>query len=1610
MKINFFATLCIIFFVNIISGNNPEKDSLHIKNKASLNKNEPTKYVSFPELDEKFPTSDFLNFSSQDFTFKKVEEIYPVDDKIIEARKEAQTGFLEIEENKKWISSFGNEDIQELPIGIKHGDGDGSVEYAIGITKAIINPNFAELTVFARIRIPQSDGDGKPLELFFGANNVKLSREGGIVGDANLVLLGDVFIPYNGGTWMLTLKGGFDYGSGFTTNKTYVTISCDGVDEIGIEGEVQFSREVIVPVNDKGEPLPAQKKYTAPDGTNTMVPNTVSGAFDLMASDWNDLMVTINLPPFALASSPDMFVFSANDAVFDFSDVRTENVVFPQFYYDKNLLQPTVESWRGVYIKSLRVGMPTEFKTNESAKKGTRVYFNAANMIIDNHGISGYFSAENVFPLSEGRTSKESGWAFSVDRIGVELASNSFIKADFAGRIVLPISDVPKDEKKTSKPAPTSPPAPTAPGTPAKAEEKDDRFGLTYVGIITEEDYLMRVGLGSSLDFSIWNANVNLTPNSSIELKRKDGEFYPKAVLNGTMVISANIGDKKPEPGKDGKVKFEGIKFQNLVLQKEFPEIEVDYFGYEGGDLSVGNFPVSIPKIGLISNKTKTALQFEIMLNLMGEGDKGFAASTTLEILGKYASRDGRKQLVYDKVELKEIMLKAKMAAFSMEGKIIFMNDDPEYGDGFKAELKVQIAALGDLSIAATAMFGKKEFRYWYFDMMVDNLPQTKPIGLKGIGGGAFYRMERRGFSSAFSPSGLAYVPNGDMGLGLKAMVLFSVVNEKAVNGGAGFEILFNKRGGVNKMGFYGEAHIMQSFSIPNPAAAITDKMKAITDASGAGGVAEDAASNSMTKPFVAKAAEDYPAKISGEAGVNGYIGIEYDFENEVLHGELDIYVNVAGGVVQGKASGGRAGWAVIHLAPDEWYLHMGTPQDRLGLRLGIGPVTIEAGGYFMIGDTMPDMAEVPPEVAQILGKDMDELNFMRNENDLGSGGGFAFGHDFKIDTGDLRFLILYARFMAGGGFDIMLKDYGEAACANTGDQVGINGWYASGQAYTYLQGELGIRVKLFALSKKVTILKGAAAAIMQAKGPNPIWMKGSVGGSYNVLGGLVKGSYSFDLTLGEECELINVSPIGGIKLISDITPNEGSTNVDVFAIPQAVFSFQVNKPIVIPEDDAEKTYKVLLEKFDVLDASGNKVIGELEWNAENDRANFVSKEILPESTRIKVVVEVSFQEKIDGVFRTIEVDGQAAIEHEERNFTTGKAPTYIPLSNIVYMYPIIDQEQFYVNEYDNGYVQLQRGQQYLFDDTNWTSFVRFTDESADNTTSNVSYNANDSRVGYNFPGLRNNTKFALSIVSIPKNGASNNLANSTTEKTESYDDENTMTITTKDAENVSKENGEIERLAYEFKSSEYNTFTAKVNDIRITDDLWSKYANEISEVILLSSGIREHIGFDYIELAGNKYTDNQPLVRAESTLTDKYFTDDINPMIYQKYGADKQYTIKRDTEEYGFAPKKAVNVIGSYLDGVVNGTEVSWRSTYFPFRYDLTYVYNLDFMDIQAKVINAYLDGDISDGSDMLSIVDKRFLFMRYGNYDVKLRYVIPGDIETSSPSHRFKNLNKFR
>jgi len=1481
----------------------------------------------------------------------------------------AKSVFEALETNQNYVNLISPNDLVTLPIGVKKKI--GTIIYRLAISKAKIMRDYTEVTAFVHIEIPQSDSNGEPIELFFGADNIKISHKGGIYGDANLVLLGDIGIPINGGNGLVALKGGFEMATGNVQDLTYVTIDCGGFKEMGVTADLLFPRSMLEPVDANYEVIPDENVK-------------VQGHFQTIVGDWNDILVEIDLPTFQLAKGQNAngsgkggLIFDINTAVFDFSDVRnSSSVQFPEGY-QQYLVPGNAELWRGVYVNNVQVILPEHFKKRNSEE---RITFQASNLLIDGVGVSGNFSADNILPLNEGEASK---WQFSVDHIEADFLANNLVGAGFDGKIVLPVTQEVTDQEVNNT-------------------TELNKKTLSYEAIIdpVNEEYLLTATTNDAIPFDVFKAKATITANSYVELRISEKKFRPKAVLHGNLAIKGSNSTSDPN---EGTVDFKGITFQNMQLQTVSPYFQVDHMGYNG-DVTFGNFPVTISQIEFNSSSTTASLSFNLDVNMM---EKGFAGNTTLSIVGGFNENEGLHRWSFQKIELHQIYVEADLGTIQISGMLDIKSDDPVYGDGFYGELD---ATFNGIDVDASAWFGKTEFRYWFVDTYVDLSNSMTPayIGpakVNGIGGGAYYKMSKKpGEYSAMIPSGQSYIPNANNGLGFRALLGFALANEKAFNGKVGFEMDFNTHYGLNRVMFFGEGHIVKALDFE-----FGDKFKQKLQ-----GMEEKINSFGENNPTMQRLKEtnlvdfskvSFPQDgLTFDVGIDAHFAMEMDFQHSTFHAELEIYVNTPGNFFQGVGPRGRAGWAVFHIEPEEWYLHIGTPQDRIGLKLGLGSFSLQSTSYLMIGEDLPGSPPPPPIVAEILGVDLASLDYMRDLNALESGMGFAFGADFSVDTGDMTFLVFYARFQAGLGFDIMIKDYGETACKGSG-QIGIDGWYANGQAYAYLQGELGINIKLMFVRKKIPIIKAGAAVLLQAKLPNPAWFKGYVGGHFNLLGGLVKGRFRFKIELGEECEIIGGAPLGGLKVISNVTPRDGSDQMDVFTVPQAAFNMRINHPFELEDDEGIKTYRILLDEYRVT-SEGNEIVGELEWNENNDLANFVSHDILPPNAPVHVKVAVSFQERRGNRWVTLVYEGKPAQEIEERSFTTGEAPDYIPLTNVVYTYPVVDQHFFYKNERSTGYVKLERGQPYLFaPQTDWVQYTRFESETQIVGATEVSYNASEKMVHFGFPTLQNQQTYTFKLLSASPQEATAGSTNENYVAQDTGQEGNSVEVRNREIGTTAQKAAETEILNYRFTTSSHNTFKEKILNKKTTGTVKEIiYSNVHALIVDVNSSEK----FSLAEVFGVKFTEDQPMMILEAVLDDPYYQATIHPLIYEDYPIQSQITVSRDGDDLGIPPKKALDLISWYPTYMQNKPDHSLLNVRFPYRYNLPFYYNQDFKEIQYKLINGYItntnNGDFQI-DNYNNIINGVFPFIPKGTYKVRVKYMLPGNIDGSSAIFKYEN-----
>ncbi|UZO82119.1 hypothetical protein NBT05_06510 [Aquimarina sp. ERC-38] len=1300
-----------------------ERDSLTLNTKKNVVTTTPVaQFRTFPSLDKQL-------LENKSFTLKTVQKQaefnsdflaanFPKNPAVDKLIAQAKAAFDQIKELQNFAEVISGKELLELPVGLSKKDKTSGNKVELAITEVKFLPKYAEFKAWARLKIPvkKDNETSQDRELYFGAEGIKLSKEGALIGDMKLVLLGEQAIPINGDNWLLNLKGDINLKNGAFQDKSYIEFDCSGLKAIGLEGDLRISRNILLPLDKSGNYICGNTNIDNKE--NSLDAKCyVSTDFTIKADGWNDLLATVSLPRFEVVGLKG-WSFYMKKAVIDLSDSRNaDNINFPEEY--KNIFSEEDQSlWRGIYAKQVEVALPRGIKRIQKGKE--RVSFGAKDLVIDSYGVSGSFYGRNVLNVGEGAAGQ---WGFSIDTVGITLAVNKLKSGGIKGGISVPIIKKPMD----------------------------------YEGWIAPREYGLKVKLKEQVESPAFLGSMTLEKNSSVSVKVKEDKVYPYANLTGELSLLGKIGQKEgdapvaPDDLSNSEVKgkafnIKGITFQELELQTEPGQafIQVKKFGYEG-EMNLMAFPATIKNLNFITpTKDQAGLSFDLTINLDKEGSY---ASTNLQVLGKLPSDTPVHTWKFHKIKVGDIDVKYEKSGCKLAGKLKIMEDDPTYGDGFSGELEATFEKL-KFKANAKAMFGAKDFRYWFVDIWADRNKDAsrKKLNIDAFVGGLSNRMKKvSGNENGWTPSSAVYVPDDKTGLNLRAGVQISAKNKDAFSGKAFLEMQFNVTGGLSRIGFTGEGTMMSKDKSSNPISktVLTKFEKKIN------GFVE----KNQKKIAKLLAAGDYlglskeaiPQRdIASQGKVGVFIGIQRDLDRDTFDGTFELYLNTKG--VRGGGENNLAGMVKLHTSPSDWYIYVGTPQQRISLVFEVGSESFEIGGYFMTGTKLPSQLPPHPRVTQILGDDILDKN--RKSNQLKAAKGFAFGLNFAYRR-SFEFAIFYAFLEVGAGFDVMHAYYPNAQCKGRNGPLGNDGWYSTGQVYAYLYGEFGVEVDLAFIKGKYKIAEAGIAALLRGQFPNPAYFEGYVGMYYSILGGLVSGNMRMKVEFGEECELVGVGDAVGVPIISDVSPADKANKIDVFTAPQAIFNYQANKEFVVETPEGRRTFRLQLKEFK-LSSQGKNIEGNLEWNDSNDGVTFNPIASLPSQKRIDLIVEVSFEEKINGSFVVMTEDGKLVTEKREISFTTYKAPDHIQWSNVAYLYPIPKHKNFHPEEYKTGYVKLVQTQDYLFDIRKYKVVAEF--QSATNTLkrTEVAYSSKDAMLSFDIASLDLNADYKLNLLVFP--------------------------------------------------------------------------------------------------------------------------------------------------------------------------------------------------------------------------------------------------------------------
>jgi len=1289
-------------------------------------------------------------------------------------------------------------------------------------------------------------------------------------------------------------------------------------------GYTGMSIEGVVQFNDKIlKPVKKGAKY-------------VYGHFTTEIVNFSDFVTDISLDPFEVKGLKG-FKFTANNVVIDQSSKKNSSIMkFPKGYRSTSMPEKNSTFWKGLYLEKLKVELPSHFR-EVNQQKNKELFVKSA--IIDEMGFTGFAGAENLISIEKGDMG---GWSYSLDELAINLKYNKLNGAYFKGKIKVPLT------------------------------KENDTLG--YVGLIQPNNkYLLKADLKSNISLDKIGCEGVLAKSSYLEVGVENERFSATALLNGWM---------RP---KNNDLLVKKITFQELYLSSKAPFFDVKLFGLGLNKSFFGSFPIQIKKIGMQRRKANEyGIGIDMDLNLC----PSFSGSTEVVILTK--KEPERIRFKYKGLDIGKVEIEVQNGFYSISGSANWFKSDPVYGKGFQGMVEAEFKP--GFGIQASAIFGNVDGdRYWYVDgLYTDNvgIPVFPGLHAYSFGGGMYYRMRQGGLAISknqlgATPSGILYKPDKNAGIGLKARVKMGSPDKNAVTVDAFYEMAFNRRGGLDYISFEGNGKFMSKLDNIEESTIKKESVELAKILKVPQGT--DIRLNSPNTDGISPAQEKMfgsEREVASKSSISAKAKIKYDFIAKSLHAAFRVYLNSGRGVIQGVGPSGLAGWAEIHYDPKDWYCFIGTPEKgkRVGVKIFNG---LKTESYFMVGTKILGSPPPPEEVTEILGA--GDLDYMRDFNALGAGKGFAFGSNVSLSTGNVSFLIFYGHFSAGAGFDIMLKNYGNnVRCKGSGKTPGIDGWYANGQAYAYIDGEIGIKIKIFGRRKKIHILDIGVAALLQAQLPNPLWMKGVVGGRYSVLGGLVRGRCKFEVQIGNKCELVGGSVLDQLDVISDITPKNGRKEVDVFTAFQSVFNMEIDKPFsMVDLDEVEKTYRIKLVEMS-LKNKGENIKGNVEWNDKRDVAIFNSYDILPPKSKIDYKVKVQFEQMVGGVWKRL--DGQT--QEMKGYFTTGEAPDHIPQKNVAYSYPMPNQFNFFRKEYPKGYIKLIKGQPYLFaPDKKWDRKLRITCKDGKVILGDISYS--DYTVHYDIPQeLREDAIYKIEIVNIPKFKGKAIDSNITTQE---VGKENAKINNRKAKEGTNITLVE-EKILYDnyFRTSKYRKFKEKFRRIQfqnswewpISTGIYTAYKKFLCPEI-----------FGHHDMHASKY--NKPLIQFEAEQNNYWIKKELKPLMYTEYPLKGKYKLNwRNVKTLGIVPVHAIDIEQEdknptiTVEHFLESNPVS-QGQNFNIAYNLAQVSYEDFKEYRNKIAKDALRTTLPQ---LRKLMDHHYPFQPKDKYRVVVRYILPG------------------
>lgn len=1207
--------------------------------------------------------------------------------------------------------------------------------------------------------------------------------------------------------------------------------------------------------------------------------------------------------------------------------------------------------WCGLSFNTISVTIPRNIgKTPDDTTGKSSCTIACDNLIIDSNGLSVEASFRRAIDTS--RLSK-TDWDFMSERFGMRLVKTRIDSLGFSGYYTVPPFGI-----------------------------RDARFSAGYNRATHTFDILSSIGGDKRLN--LFCADLTLNESSFVEIKMSNGKFSPTISADGTLSINT---EKVGPP-----IRIPDFRFEGMTLSAEKP-----YF--KPGTWSM-NGKVETPKLAGFDLKINDVkyqddqLEFNAKLSLM---DDMISAEGGFGIKGDFENYKVRS------VQVNKFNVDYKQDAFSISGGVEIQRNDAVYGNGFRGDVSMSI--LDRFSIDAIALFGKKNsYRYFFVDLFVEKksgIFNVGPMTVSGLGGGLYKRMDQTANDYPFGKalSGICYYPNSSVGMGFFTSARFFVGSDNAVSASTTLEMQFNSNWGLNYVQLLGDVQFMNP---PSGLESLNDRLQnRVLEIDKIGG-------NSKLKETSQDEFQKIPVKKDGS--LTASILMKYDNVNRIFNADLNAYLNA--GIIRGVGFAGKFANAKARFGDSGWYIHMGRPDDRCGIEV---LNLLRLDGYFMMGNEIPALPMPPSEVTKNWSQELYNKFLSRHDNGMLSlGKGVAFGGGFQYRTAVTPWPF-FAEIKLGSGFEFLLADYGKNAhCQGKSGPIGINGWYAEGQLWAYLDAAVGMKVKIFKKERKFNIFNLGASAVLNGKGPNPFYFTGVVNGHYKILGGLIKGNATIDFEVGEQCKPVGEKRLLEQEIIAQITPGNGARDVNVFASPQLLLNIAADEEFLIEDENGQNSrYKIRVEKFDVSQVdSGTPMKGKISRSDDGLVYSFDPEEPFESQKQYKAIAKVTFLKKNGNNWEPVNDESGSYDEQQQVTFTAGDRPKHILPEHIVCSYPRDRQYNYMKGETSLGYICTSKSYAYLFTSEKpegYNQKIAISKLGGDIQQADFTFKAcNDVKgavfeVDFDMGGfaLENTEIYTLQILNIPigQSGISDNV------RISQKGDEEEMSVREISADGTFNQLENKQICAIRFRTSKYDKLTVKINSLQ----QFSGLAVSTSDDPYLKSlylNLETDDFFDVFETQTAESGETMVEMTCDLDNTD-WYRKSIYSKIYRNY-SQSEFQNKRI---YDYPPNDAIvvqcpmSINHEYLTdneiktGIATGLPTSGNVGYYAI-----WQCQRDLNEIRQKISGKAARGVKLSQTEQEILNCNMPVVYTNGDYPYTIAYKLPGkNIVTSSTKQKF-------